>query len=151
MTKNQFRQILERYALTQGQAGKLFGGVRRRASARWAGVEGTVPYSVALAIALMEVCKFVPADLEGLVEKFWGRKLAAKQDLVDTLQGKLHQSFRAYRFTDVNLDVAEPDKSEAVVASSNPGAERHHIPAASPVREDQDRSGTTEGGLFAGF
>jgi hypothetical protein len=162
MTKEQYRQELERYSLTQQAAGKLFGGVQKRAAARWAIEEGAVPYSVALVIALMQVCNLAPDDLRDLPKKFWGhlpkkfwgRNPKAKQDKIDTLRGKIRQALGPRRLTesdeDVNLQDG-PQEGEANLAHDDPGTETGAVAADDTVREDSDPPRVAERGLFAGF
>jgi hypothetical protein len=131
MTRNQYRQELERYKLTQQAAGKLFGDVQKRAAARWATAEGAVPHSVALALALMKVCGLMPDDLGDLPKKFWGRNPKAKEDKVDTLRGKIRQALGPLRLTeseeDVNLQEplarSHPQTDSEPLTSSHPKAQ----------------------------
>jgi hypothetical protein len=174
MTKDQYRQELERYSLTQQAAGKLFGGVQKRAAARWATEEGVVPYSVALALALMKVCGLMPDDLRDLPKKYWGRNSKAKEGKVDTLRGKIRQALGPRRLTeseeDVNLQEApatprhprtssatienrnEPQQSHADLADDVARTEGDHPATDIAVREESNHpQAAARGGLFAGF
>jgi hypothetical protein len=140
MTRDQYRQELERCKLTQENAGKLFGGVQQRAAARWATAEGTVPHSVALVIALMQVCRLMPNDLKGLVAAYWGNNPKTKERKVDTLRGKIRQALGPRRLTDLDEDV---NLQKATAAPENVSH-----PLSSSAIKDQDGP---KRGLFAGF
>ena len=71
MSARLYRNALERYVLTQGQASWLFGGKTKLSGRRWA-QEGA-PYSVALTIGLMDEYGISPEDIQR-IGKPWRRK-----------------------------------------------------------------------------
>ena len=63
MTSTQFRAALDRLALSQRGAARLFGADERTAR-RWALGERPIPSTVAILLRLMVAGKLIPKDIE---------------------------------------------------------------------------------------
>lgn len=76
MTKDEYRNALKEYGLTQARAAWLFNGKSDRSGRRWA--RDGAPFHVALILALMQEFELEPEHIEALGAP-WREKLNLKR------------------------------------------------------------------------